>query len=92
MESYTERHCRTMAEARGGLLVKLSPFSMAGIPDRMLLMPGPVIVFIEFKAVGKYPTAIQRFWHERLRKLGFRVEVYRSSAEFRALLDSLKTV
>jgi hypothetical protein len=92
MEHYTEQHCRTVANAHGGVLLKLSPFGIAGIPDRLLLMPGAKLVFIEFKAPGKYPTPLQRHWHERLRKLGFRVEVYRSSAEFRALVDELKTV
>lgn len=90
MEHYTERHCRVRAEENGGLLLKLSPFGVAGIPDRILLWPGAIVIFIEFKAPGKYPNPLQRWWHARLRRMGFRVEVYRSSGEFSKLLDSLK--
>lgn len=89
MEHYTEQHCRARAEAGGGVLLKLSPFGMAGIPDRILLWPGAIVIFIEFKAPGKYPKPLQRWWHARLRRLGFRVEVFRGSGEFSKLLDSL---
>ncbi len=90
MEAYTERHCRVLAEHRGGVLLKLSPFGVAGIPDRILLWPGGHVVFIEFKADGKYLKPLQKFWRDKLRRLGFRVELFRSTAEFRPLLDSLE--
>ena len=89
MEAYTERHCRVLAEHRGGILLKLSPFGVAGIPDRILLWPGGIVVFIEFKAQGKYLKPLQKFWRDRLCRLGFRVELFRSTAEFKSLLDSL---
>lgn len=88
-ERYTERHCRVYAEERGCLLIKLSPAGCKGIPDRLLLLPSGEAVFIEFKSPNKYPTPIQRHWHDRLRQRGFAVHVHRSSAEFRDLLDSL---
>jgi hypothetical protein len=88
LEHYTEQHSRSIAHAHGCILLKLSPFGMAGIPDRILLMPGGRVMFIEFKADGKYLKPLQRWWRDRLQALGFRVEVCRSSAEFRRLLDS----
>jgi hypothetical protein len=50
------------------------------------------VIFIEFKAPGKYPTPLQRYWHALLRHMGFRVEVCRSTADFYTLLDSLPKV
>lgn len=90
MEKYTEQHCRAVAQHHGGALIKLSPVSMAGIPDRLLLWPGGVIVFVEFKAPGKYLKPLQRYWRDKLEAMGFRCAVCRTMADFRALLDSLE--
>jgi len=87
-EAHVERACRVIAEARGGALLKLAAALQKGIPDRVLLMQGRAI-FIEFKAIGKYPTPIQRHWHARLRELGFEVVVFRTVDEFKTLLDRL---
>jgi hypothetical protein len=89
MEKYTEQHCRAVAQHHGGALIKLSPVSMAGIPDRLLLWPGGIIVFIEFKAPGKYLKPLQRHWFAKLQGMGFRVAVCRTMNDFRTLLDSL---
>jgi hypothetical protein len=88
-EHYIERSCRVLAATRGCLLLKLSPSGCKGIPDRMLLLPGGRIVFIEFKAPNKYPTPAQRHWHAKLRQQGCTVHVQRSVAEFRRLLDDM---
>jgi VRR-NUC domain len=90
MEHYIEQHCRAIATAAGGLLLKLSPVACAGIPDRMLLLPGGRVIFIEFKQPGRYLKPLQRFWRDWLVKRGFRFETCRSSAEFRELVLSCK--
>jgi hypothetical protein len=87
-EAHVERACRVIAEQRGAALLKLGAALQRGIPDRVLLLQGRA-VFIEFKSPGKYPTPIQRHWHAKLRGLGFEVVVFRTVAEFRALLDKL---
>jgi hypothetical protein len=89
MEHYTEQHCRGLAKQHGCILLKLSPFGMAGIPDRILLAPGGRLMFIEFKAPGRYLKPLQRWWREELTRMGFRVEICRATVEFHALLDSL---
>lgn len=89
MEHYTEANCRKLALEHGALLVKLSPIAgLAGIPDRLLLWWGAV-VFIEFKATGRYLKPRQKWWRDWLTRHGFRVYLFRSTAEFRDLLDSL---
>ena len=45
----------------------------SGVPDRMILLPGGKIVFVELKAPGKHERARQEYVHTRLRKLGFTV-------------------
>ncbi|EEP0571363.1 VRR-NUC domain-containing protein, partial [Salmonella enterica] len=44
-------------------------------PDRIVLLPGGRLVFVECKAPGKAPRADQGREHERLRALGFTVVV-----------------
>jgi len=40
------------------------------VPDRLFITPHGFMFFVEFKALGKAPTAPQQREHERLRKQG----------------------
>ena len=46
-----------------------------GMPDRMILLPGGRIGFVEVKAPGKKPRPLQIKRHGQLRALGFPVFV-----------------
>lgn len=81
-ERAIEEYLGLRARQSGGLCVKFIPTSFAGFPDRIVMLPGAKITFVELKAPGKLPTKLQYSVHERLRKLGFRVVV----------LDSLSAV
>ena len=74
-ESKIEKALKTEVEKRKGLCIKLVPLFFAGIPDRLVLLPNGIMFFCELKTEGKQPRAIQRIVHERLRALGFNVEV-----------------
>ena len=75
-EDAVENHLRKMVKALGGLCIKLNPFGYAGIPDRMVLLPGGIILFFELKRpVGGRFEPLQERWHAKLRKLGFTVYV-----------------
>jgi hypothetical protein len=63
------------AEKRSAWAIKLSPLSVVGLPDRLILAPGGRAAFAELKKPGLEPSAIQRYVHEKLRGLGFRVAV-----------------
>lgn len=49
--------------------------SVIHFPDRMIIAPGGVILFVEVKRPGETPRAGQRAMHRRLQKLGFTVLV-----------------
>lgn len=69
-ESSVESAVCKYAKSKGWLPVKLSGPGDRGKPDRMFLRNGKA-VFIEFKAPGKKPTALQLRWLEQLSDMGF---------------------
>ena len=71
-ESKIEAKLRTGVESIGGMCVKLSPIGYAGIPDRMCLLPGARVVFVELKQKGKPLRKLQDWWMRRLNGLGFK--------------------
>lgn len=75
LESQIESRLVQAVKAKGGLAIKLNPMSLAGIPDRLVLLPGGRIVFVELKAPGKKPRRVQEVRHNQLRSLGFEVLV-----------------
>lgn len=76
--------CRRV-KALGGMAVKLT--FVAGIPDRLVLLPGGVLLFVELKRPrGGRLSPVQRVVHERLRALGFEVRVPRNTDAVDALL------
>jgi hypothetical protein len=51
----------------GGQSIKLAPMQ-AGIPDRLVLLPGGRLFLVEVKAVGETPSEIQKHWHAKALK------------------------
>ena len=74
-EKALEAELRERCKAFGWMCIKLTSQYQRGLPDRLILMPGGRVCFVEIKTTGKKPTALQRVTHERLRALGYRVEV-----------------
>ena len=60
-------------KALGGVAYKFTSPNRRSVPDRLCLLPGGRVVFVECKAPGKMPTVLQAKEHERLRELGFAV-------------------
>lgn len=49
----------------GGHSIKLAPMQ-AGIPDRLVMMPGGRMYLVEVKAEGGALEPIQRHWHRKI--------------------------
>ena len=73
LERDIERHLREGVIAMGGLCLKLACPGFTGMPDRVILMKGGVIAFVELKRPGQRERQRQCFVQAKLRKLGFRV-------------------
>ena len=68
-ESTIEKAVCAYAKAKGCLVMKLAGPNQKGQPDRMFIRDGKVL-FIEFKAPGKVPTALQYKWLDDLTAQG----------------------
>lgn len=74
-------------ELHGWALKLVSP-GVAGVPDRLVLLPGGRAVFVELKDTGERPRPLQRHIQGRLRKLGFPVWVVDSAEGVRKFIDA----
>lgn len=85
-EKVLEKKLNAGVKNLGGLTFKFLPFLVAGIPDRICLLQGGKIFFAEIKTTKKTPEKLQKYWHLKLRKLGFRVEVIDTSEQIEKIL------
>lgn len=75
-------------ERRGGFTIKLSPKGYKGIPDRLVLLPGGVIIFIELKRPrGGVFARLQKWWRDRIRHVGAAWAICRTHEEVLQVLD-----
>lgn len=75
----------------GGIAPKFISPGFDGMPDRIVLLPGGHMAFVEVKAHGKKPPPIQMARHRLLRKLGFKVYVLDDEQQIGDLLDEIRT-
>ena len=61
------------------------------MPDRLVLLPGDKIGFVEIKAPGKVPRPLQVARHRLLKRLGFQVFVLDAPAQIGGILDAIRT-
>jgi len=85
-EKLIERKLASEVRKLGGWSIKLLPFLIEGLPDRLVLLPGGRLFFVEVKTTGQKPTPIQLYIHEKIRKLGFLVHVIDSSEDTHKIL------
>lgn len=89
-EKVIERKLVEAVKANGGMCIKLLCDNLLGLPDRMALMPHSKIAFVELKTTGQKPRRIQVFMHNKLRNLGFRVEVIDTVEGVNNFINSIK--
>ena len=79
-ESSIERRLGTLVRKAGGLSIKILPV-MAGVPDRLILLPEGRFFLVELKAPKGRLRPIQKVRHDQIRALGIEVYVLASTAE-----------
>ena len=88
-ERQSERKLVKAVKAAGGIAPKLTSPGFDGMPDRMVLMPGGRIGFVEVKAPGEKPRPLQLSRHRLLRRMGFKVYVLDGAEQIEIILQEI---
>lgn len=77
-------------ESHGGKCVKMKAVGRRGFPDRLVAMPGAILVLVELKRPrGGILSIHQKQWRSELAALGVVVEVVKDSADIDRLMQRL---
>lgn len=88
-EKPIEAKLRKGVERLGGLCLKLPAVYFTGIPDRLCLLPGGRLYFVETKSSGKDLSPRQLYVKRQLEGLGFQVFKIDSEAALESFLTML---
>ena len=88
-EKTMERKLADAVKKRGGMAPKFTSPGFDGMPDRIVLLPGGRMAFVEVKAPGKIPRPLQEARHRMLRALGFAVYVIDDENQIGGVLDEI---
>ena len=89
LEKEIEMQLMKAVKKMGGRAVKFMSPGFAGMPDRLVLLPGGKCGFVEVKAPGKRPRALQVVRHEMLKELGFKVYVLDAKGQIEEIIDDI---
>ena len=90
-EKAIEKKLVQEVKAVGGIAPKFTSPGFDGMPDRIVLLPGGHMGFVEAKAPGEKPRPLQLARHRLLRGLGFRVYVLDDERQIGGILDEIRT-
>ncbi len=90
-EKTIEQKFRAAVKAAGGLALKFASPGFDGVPDRIVLLHGGKIGFVEVKAPGEKPRPLQLSRHRLLRRLGFKVYVLDDESQIGGIIDEIQS-
>lgn len=88
LERDIEKKVKEYARSKGWLAYKFTSPGHAFVPDGLFISPCGVVIFIEFKQLGKKATAGQLREHERLMLQGVAVFVVDSVELGKEIIDA----
>ena len=90
-ERTVEQHLVHGLEQIGVPCEKFIPDHRRGMPDRLVLLPGGRVIWVELKTDGGALSAVQLVVHRKLEKLGQIVKVVWSIEEADKLIEEIKS-
>ena len=89
LEKQIERKLCDEVNKLNGMCLKQN--GIAGIPDRLVLLPNGKCAFVELKAPGEKPRKLQEIRMKQLRKLGFKTYVVDGVEQIGGVLDEIQS-
>jgi hypothetical protein len=90
-EKTIEAKLVTAVRELGGLALKFISPGLDGVPDRLVLLPGGRMAFIELKAPGKKMRPLQVRRKRQLEALGFLVYCIDRPEQIGGILNEIQT-
>ena len=90
-ERTVEQALTRAVQAHGGLCWKFTSPGLAGVPDRIIVLPGGHVGFVEVKAPGQKPRPIQTHRLNQLRALGIPALVVDHPDQIERALNAIRT-
>lgn len=89
MEKNVEKYLMKRSREIGGECMKWT--GTLGVPDRIMLLPGGRVIFVEVKQKSGRLSKMQIFIHSKLQRLGMDVRVVWCNEDVDQLIDSIYT-
>lgn len=89
-ENRVEQKLIDGVKALGGVTFKFISPGRAGVPDRIVILPGGTVHFVELKAAGGKTSKIQRQMLVRLNRLDVPALVLAGAEEVERYLENLR--
>ena len=89
LEKDVERKLVRGIRNKGGMCRKFVSPGWAGAPDRIVLLPGGRMYFIEMKRPGEEPEPLQQHRIEELRALGFNARAINNEEDVNNFLKEI---
>lgn len=89
-EKDIERHLRLKVEKLGGLCYKWVSPSNAGVPDRIVMLPGGITAFVEVKSPVGVLSMQQKAKINKMKELGQNVYILNSMNKIDDLIELIQ--
>lgn len=90
LEKDIENKLRIAVKKAGGRAYKFVSPGNDGVPDRIIVLPGNHIGFVELKQKGKKPTPLQQMQIGFLEKAGCTVAVMDDSSDISRIISQIQ--
>lgn len=89
-EKEVEKYLRDQIEKMGGMCLKFISPGDAGVPDRIVLLPGGRVWFIEIKTDKGRVRPLQRWWQKKLRAVGIPSLIIKGMTEAKVFITLVR--
>lgn len=89
-EKFIEKKLVEAVKKKGGLAPKFVSPGLDGVPDRIVLLPGGHIAFVELKSPGKMMRPLQIRRKKQLESIGFKVYLIDGADQIGGVIDEIQ--
>lgn len=90
LEKKLEQRLVKVVERNGGMCWKFISPGTPGVPDRICLLPGGRIIFVEMKAEWGRMANIQKYRKDQLTRLGYDARTIKGETQLQNFIQELE--